>query len=197
MYAALPLDKPLVSSICPRKVTLYFPAEQFTNVTGREYAMMDDMIVNGTSEDRMLAVLCRPTSPDRPHYDKRIPLTSGEQIAAWLPEVQAIPEEIRTYLHVVFSGYRINLYETYKDWLFPSSAGSGSDDDKKQESGGLDFGWWGAFISIAKDGVFGTYEQVLNTPIHNICMHLVKEVEESRSIQEQHDHAVAAAKMKS
>lgn len=196
LYSQLPIERPVLHYICPRKVALYFPAEDFTNVTGREYALFDDMIMQDGQEDKILAVLCRPTNPTRPKSDKRIPLTSRDDIEAWLPEVQAIPQEIRTYLHAIFSGYRVKLYETYKDWIFTPPTRV-TDDDQPESTSTLDFGWWGAFLSIAKDGVFGTYDEVLQTPIHNICMHMAKEAEEALRLQEHQDHALALARMKS
>lgn len=218
LHADLPLEEPLLHYICPRKVALYMPAAHFTNVTGREMALIDDMFMKEDQQDRILATLCRPAprpgllSPAinllikgrehiSPRADRRIPLTDGDQVDAWLPEIQAIPQEIRTYLHAVFSGWKLRFYETYREWLFtppsgPSSGDADKDEPQEQQHSGLDFGWWGAYMSIAEDGVLGTYEQVLDAPIHTICMHLVRKREEYLHLQEEQDHAVARARMK-
>jgi hypothetical protein len=46
-------------------------------------------------------------------------------------------------------------------------------------SDGVNFGWDGVFLEVAKDGVFGTYEQVLNSRFHDVMLYSVKKYEDA------------------
>jgi len=58
-------------------------------------------------------------------------------------------------------------------------------DTGKEAKGGtnINFGWDGLFLEIAKDGVFGTYEQVLASKFHDVMIYSIKKYEEALAQQ--------------
>ncbi len=178
-------------------VRLYLPAAQFKTVTGREYAMLDDMyrafiqdVHDADVEAQMIALILRPAGASAdPASDPRVPLLSKDQTAAWLPAVKALPESVRAYMSMYISAHRQMIHTTYRHWLFPEKAAV--EEGQEPEDEGLNFGWWGAFMDVARDGVFGTYDQVLDTTFHSICQHLIMNVEEYRRRRQEADHAQA------
>lgn len=179
-----------------RVTRLYLPGDDFKNVTGGEYAMLSDLYeefkedADSDVESRMIALTLRPAGDtDDPASDPRVRLKSSDQARAWLPIIRALPDSVRAYMTTLISANIAEVYDRYKDWLFTSSS-------SEDESSGLNFGWWGLFMDVAQDGVFGNFDQVLATPMHTICMHQVRKVDEARRMKEEHDHAMVRAGMK-
>lgn len=52
--------------------------------------------------------------------------------------------------------------------------------DESEGSGGskVSFGWDGVFLEVAQDGVFGTYEQVLESKFHDVLIYSIKKYED-------------------
>jgi len=178
-----------------RKTKLYLPGKMFRNVTAMEYAMISDLYdefkedQNSDVESRMIAMALRPAGDsDDPASDPRIKLLSSDQAKEWLPLIRSLPDSIRAYMTTLISANIHRIYEQYKDWLF-------TDPESKEESEGLNFGWWGVFMDIAQDGVFGDYNGVLYTDIHTICAYQIRKVEEARKMRYESQHASVASRM--
>jgi hypothetical protein len=176
-----------------KKTRLHLPADQFKTVSGLEYALIDDLYrafikdMDTDIECQMIAIVLRPEgdTPD-PAADPRVKLISKDQTREWLPMVRALPESIRTYMTTLISANRVFIHDTYEYWLFPESAAGDAAD-----SGGLNFGWWGAYMDVAEDGTFGDYDNVLQTAFHTLCMYMSSKVDKARALKQQHDHAMA------
>jgi len=186
-------------------IRLHLPSAQFTNVTGLEYVLLDDMYKKyieyrrPDDEARMIAMMLRPAgaSPD-PASDPRVQLLSSKQAEAWYPLVRSLPDSIRAYMTTLISANRDQLHQMYGPWLFSGSGietKEGDDQVSTPEPEGLNFGWWGAFLDIAQDGVFGDHDHVLQTPIHTICTHMIRKVDEARRRKQEHDHAMIRSGM--
>jgi hypothetical protein len=143
----------------------------------------------------MIAYMLRPTGPTAdPDSDERVKLTSPDQTKRWLHLVRLLPESIRTYMTMYISACRADIFDRYGEWLFTASSDHGSpvtDHEEEAESSGFDLGWHGAFLDIAKDGTFGTYDDVCHTAIHTICIYMSRKVQEARELQQQYDHQQA------
>ena len=138
----------------------------------------------------MIALMLRPcdyrsSTPD----DHRVKLTSTAQTQEWLPIIKALPESIRTYMTTLISANRVLFYNAYGHWLFPQKP---KGDDGEVSDEGSNFGWWGAMLDVAEDGVFGTYEQVLDTPHHTVCQHMIRKIDAARRSKQEHDHMLAS-----
>lgn len=184
---------------------LYLPSDKFASVTCLEYVLLDELyteyIVDQDPERelRLVAIVARPSGPsDDPASDPRVKLLSIEQTDQWMDTVRRLPESIRVYIITLISANRALVHEQYGHWLFTSTPAvvpdqDGGEIDTQPSDSGLNFGWWGAYLDVAADGVFGTYDQVLHTAFHTVCMHMVRKVEAARLRQQEHDHARARA----
>lgn len=47
------------------------------------------------------------------------------------------------------------------------------------DNNGVDFGWDGVFMEVAKDGVFGTYQEILDTSFHTVLIYTIKKYEDA------------------
>lgn len=182
---------------------LYLPGKSFQNVTALEYALLDDSYrkfrpdLNTDYEAQMIAVMLRPAGegPDTAS-DPRIQLKSRAQANEWLPAVRALPEAIRTYMTTLVSANRQFIHDAYGDYLFPEAPPiQEGQEEQEEQAEGLDFGWWGVMMDVAQDRVFGNYDQVLQTPIHLLCMYMSKKIEAARVERQEHEHALARAGM--
>ena len=78
------------------------------------------------------------------------------------------------------------MHELYHSHLFDAPDGA----EHQGPSLGVqrfDLGWWGTFMRVAKQGVFGKLEEVHQSFIHDICGFLAQE----RSDQRQREQASA------
>lgn len=190
---------------------LYLPCAEWANVVGMEYALVDDLYHQYLEaspadaqdiQERMIAIILRPAGPsDDPHSDPRTRLVSLQQTETWLSVVRSISPGIKAYITLLISANIQHIHDSYQRWLFPQSQESDDSSDLTASSGtgdlgggGLNFGWWGAFMDVASDGIFGDLDRVHQTPIHTICMHLIRQVERAR--QTKIEHQMAAARMR-
>lgn len=184
---------------------LYLPSAMFANVTAMEYVLLDEKyaqyIVDQDPEIelRLVSIVLRPAGPSPdPASDPRVKLLSIEQTDQWIDTVRRLPESIRVYIITLISANRAMVHEQYGHWLFSSTPTAvtdqdGGEIDTQPTESGQDFGWWGAYLDVAADGVFGTYDQVLHTAFHDVCMHMVRKVEAARLRKQEQDHARARA----
>jgi len=164
--------------------TMYhLPAARFTNVTCLEYALINDYydaFISGgdqMSQDKLISIMLRPAGINADTFsDKRVKLVSSAQAATWLPDIAQLPAGIKAYITMLASANIQFIYDTYGDWIFKQVEPVTEDEDpllSQEEDSGPDFRWWGTFMSIASDLLFGNVESVHHTDIHSICQHLV------------------------
>jgi len=185
---------------------LYLPTAAFNNVTGLEYTLIDDLYSefiktqDADVECRMIAFTLRPGVGYAAGLDdgmelpliQRIKLTSPAQITAWLPLITLLPLSIRTYMTMLISANRADFHDRYGPWLFEQQSTNADDGlDAEADEAGYDIGWHGAFMDIAADGVFGTYDDVCHTAHHTICIYMCRKVQEARDRQREYDHQQA------
>lgn len=179
---------------------LYLPSANFSNVVGIEYGLIDDMYQEfrpGQDPDierRMIAVILRPGTSDAGKStigDPRVKLESKSETEDWLRYIEALPETVRAYITMFISANRADIYDTYKD-LFERPAES-----SEGASTGVNFGWWGTYMDVAEDGIFGTYDDVLQTSIHNILIHLYRKWDAYQREKRELEHARLVAGLKS
>lgn len=171
---------------------LYLPSAHFSNVVGIEYGLLDDMYQefrpgqDPEIERQMIAVVLRPAAisdSKRIIGDPRVRLDTKGETETWMRYVEALPESVRAYITMLISANRADIYDTYQD-LFRRS-----DDTTEGGSTGVNFGWWGTFMDVAEDGIFGTYDQVLQTSIHNILIHLYRKWDAYQREKREMEHA--------
>ena len=141
------------------------PGDGFENATCLQWALADEYFqAIGTGDEaaamNLAAVILRSKTNDR----KDVAATAKE-----LADIQA------TYLAALvsyFAGVKAYVHKVYGAYLFKK------DDDEEQPTG-PQFGWWGVFLSVAESGTFGTYEQVLQTNFHTLCVYLVQKQQEA------------------
>ncbi len=184
---------------------LHMPSDKFASVTCLEYVLLDELYTeyivdqDPEREHRLVSIVLRPSGPsDDPASDPRVKLLSIEQTDQWVDAVRHLPESIRVYIITLISANRAMVHEQYGHWLFTETPAvvpdqNGGEIDTQPTDSGLNFGWWGAYLDVAADGVFGTYDQVLHTPFHTVCMHMVRKVEAARLRKQEQDHARARA----
>lgn len=178
---------------------LHLPSDHFANVTCLEYVLLDEKYeeyLQAPSEDiaaELIAIILRPPGHTAdPAADARTPLLSKEQKDAWVSQVRSLPLSARAYMMYLISANRQYVFDTYGHWLFKEPAGAASGDDSSPASG-LNMGWWGTYLDVAEDGIFGTYEQVLHSAFHDVCAHMIRKVQAARERQQAVDHAALRA----
>lgn len=77
--------------------------------------------------------------------------------------------------------YLLEFYSNCRDKIHRMAKVLFEDGDSK--SGGLNLGWNGIFLSLAEENVFGSYQEVLETPIHDIIIYLLKRHEDNKKLQ--------------
>lgn len=184
---------------------LYLPQPKMEFTTCREYMLIDDVwgeyigSQDPEVEMRLIALMARPAGIS-PYMvsDPRVLLQSEQQCASWMPAIRALPGSTRIYIVTLISAMRSYVYTTYKDWLFSSLSGEGqtgtdgqgvTPEEEEEPTDGISLGWLGAFMDVAADGLFGTYDQVLDAEFHAVCLHMIRKVEQARLLRMEHDHA--------
>lgn len=191
------------SSFRHRGTTYYLPKPHFENGTCLEFALASDYYdkfrESQSAQDLLLivATLCREANPDKTAADLvgdvRAPLTDRGQAEERAKRLSTLPPEIAAWVLYYFVGVKLLIRETYHD-LFEEPADpveEDDDDDNPQQEepagNGPRFGWWSTFLQVAKTGVLGDYNTLLQRRMHLLCMTLMEqhdEAEKMRALQE-------------
>lgn len=196
---------PIAKYIVCGTVKLWLPAAKFSNVSGREYMLIDQLyqkwkdshFTDAQVESEMIAILCRPFAHNDDPSDKRVPFKSKAQTERWIDLVKNLPPSVRLTVLYLISANRKFIADVYGHWLFeqPSTVTDGeTEENNTPESDGMNFGYMGMFLDIAQDGVFGDYERVLDTSIHTLFAHQVRKVDQYRKEKQRMDHQLAQSK---
>lgn len=199
---------PIASYIESEGQRLYLPTARLEYSTCREYMMLDTLWEEYHAgqgelhdiETRLIALLLRPAGYS-PYAaaDPRVIIRSEAELAPWLPAVRALSESTRVYVITLIGALRRDVYETYHDYLFtdtpPSIIAEEDPSEQAPATDGLNLGWMGAYLDVAADGIFGTYDQVLDALFHEVCAHMMRKVDETRRRRIDQDHAALRARM--
>lgn len=192
------------SSFRHRGTTYYLPKPYFENGTCLEFALASDYydkLRESQSPEEVLlivATLCREANPDRLTADQigdvRTPLTDRTQAEERATRLASLPHEIAVWVFYYFVGVKMLIRETYHD-LFEDPAEPADEEEEEEDpvqreepaNTGPRFGWWSTFLQVAKTGVLGDYNTLLQRRMHLLCMTLMEqhdEAEKMRAAQE-------------
>jgi hypothetical protein len=170
-----PLLKPIRTKIRIGFTNYYSPAENMTNMSAVEYQFCDFKLTKlGQAKnpeqiiDLIISALYRPhgsgfTSTDyREAFDMERVKANARHISKMKPEDKVI---ILTWFICCHQA----MYKRYK--VIFDKTGSETESSKESNSGLM-----GLFFTIAETGIFGTFEQVLNTNIHTLFTYWAKKV---------------------
>jgi len=161
---------PIVERIDFQGVAYWMPLEAFNDGTGIQFALADSFLKQylETQADSRLA--CLVATILRPKTtDLQLEIRSREQVEAESIALSKLPMEVSMMVLTYFLGVKQLVADWYGDYAF------GDEETECLETMHFPkFGWWGLFNSIAETGVFGTYIQVLQTPLHRLMMHTVE-----------------------
>lgn len=158
--------------------TYRMPRAEFDDGTAWQYAAADDYYrkyietSNETDLDRLISVLLTDKR------DKK-PLTDRDEVEKRAGVFRKMKDYERIVILAYFSGIKQRIYDNYSSWLFTAEGSGGT---------GVNFGWWGRYLDIAKTGVFGTVERVYEARFYDIIVFLIQEKEyylaEKRAMEE-------------
>lgn len=175
-----------------------FPTPKGQNMTAIEYAAADDYYkaLDGGDEHALFllaATLWRERDADGAaalrRGDVRVPLFDKAEAEARAERLKDAPPEILMQALLYFAGIKMYMHRVYRTWLFEQDEEEDEeeDDDTPPPTGrgsdGPDFGWWGAFQWVAEVGLFGAVPQVYQTPIHDVCVFMVRKRIEANRLQ--------------
>lgn len=171
---------------------LYLPKQRFNDVDGMEYALVDDAYseimaeMDVQAQLRMIAYILRPGE-----NGKRKKLEGPGEINDWIHLVERLPLSIISYLTSLISLNREDIYDSYGEWLFSAPPAADDEDmravdpeEDDEEEDPLDYRWHTLFMEIAKDGIFGTLDQVYRTSIHTICIYQSRKIQRIREMEQ-------------
>jgi hypothetical protein len=165
-------------------VTYRMPKAEFDDGTAWQYAAADDYYrkyveasigqepskkSQGKSEksqgeehlDRLISVLLTDVRHKKA-------LTDRDEVERRAGVFRKLKDYERVVILAYFSGIKQRIYDNYSSWLFTSEGSGGT---------GVNFGWWGRYLDIAKSGVFGTVDKVYETRFYDIIVFLIQEKE--------------------
>jgi len=190
---------PIAPYIETHRRRFYLPTARLAYSTCREYMMLDSLFDQYRSEPsdeleiRIIALMVRPWSGQDGHYpDQRVSIIAEEETIGWRAEIEALPEAIRAYLMTLICAMRRSVFDAYGDYLFEQPPAdpeeTGVDPSELEDDTGINLGWMGAFLDVAADGVFGTFDQVLDAQFHDVAAHMCRKIDEARRrrIDDQH-----------
>lgn len=186
-----------------RGYTYYLPKAQFENGTCLEFALASDYYdkfrETKTPEDLLMivATLCREANPDTAAAqligDVREPLTDRAQVEVRAQALKDLPMEYAVWVLYYFTGVKLLIRDTYHDLFDEATPAPEEEEDdetpkvEEDKPDGPRFGWWSTFIQVAKTGVLGDYNTLIQRRMHLLCMTLMEqhdEAEKIRAIQE-------------
>lgn len=142
----------------------YLPGDGFEEATCLQWALADEyfhaMEKDANAVMNLAAVIITHEVTDR------------KDVAAM---AAAMRDTDATYLAALvsyFAGVKTYVHKMYGSYLFKQA-------DEDDQPRGPQFGWWGVFLSVAESGTFGTYDQVLQTNFHTLCVYLVQKQQEA------------------
>lgn len=158
--------------------TYHMPLPNFENGSGIGYTLADEYfdqwIESGQGDDANLllaTLLCVH------RQGERVPPGSREEVERRANRLRHLGPEWAAQALMYWMATRQYVHDTYGDWLFNSTDA----EEQQATRPGFSLGWWGLWMDVAKDGLFGTVEQVHATNFHTLCVYLIKQEEAARA----------------
>lgn len=163
-------------------------APKLENATANEFVLADDYYQKFMESHQvkylnlLCATLCRPSltgSKAIELEDNRIPIVSRLQIerSAWKWKFIRMWKKFTIIAY--FSACKLYIHNTYGPYLFSGSGES----EGQAKSTGINFGWLGAFMTIAENGIFGSYEEVMRTRFHTLAYYMLKKNQDQKEAE--------------
>ncbi|MBL7780689.1 MAG: hypothetical protein JNM22_05680 [Saprospiraceae bacterium] len=160
------------------------PRPKFENGTCLEFVLADgyyeDFVETGDPAAllRIVATLCREPKTDLQEAlktgDERVTLHQKEEVEYRAQQLSTLDPAITSAVLLYFLGVKKYIADTY--WmLFEDTKKQEDGGDQESDGSGPRFGWWSIFMQVAKDRLYGSYDDVLQHRLHKICVHLVEQ----------------------
>lgn len=151
------------------------PKSKLSNVVGIEFAYADAQFQNFVDPkrrnpkalDKLLAALCRP---QKVNLDIRNPEYNGDPREKFNSEIAEDRSEEFAKLPIEIKMTVLFFFVGCKKWIMKHF--KFTSDEKS--STGLNLGWTGMLMDLAKTTVFGDFEKTCFTPLHTILVYLKK-----------------------
>lgn len=165
----------------------HLPKAKFEDGVAIEFPMADRFLEAFTKTGevadlmKLVGTLAREKMPTTPIFKKspRALLLSREDAENRAEILRGLPLETAMSVLLYFVGIKEYIAQNYGQFLFDED----EEDDVNIQSATAhfpNFGWWSAYLQIAESGVFGNYEQVLQTNFHRVIMFLIEKRKEAK-----------------
>jgi hypothetical protein len=182
----------LIDHFTHKGKTYWTPEESLFDLCGFEFNECEsfaELMTANTEEsakalDMLCAVLCSPTH-ERARYN-------ANEASHRRDEFADLPGWVKLYLARHYVGCKQRLAELYEPIFATASSDKKNEEEEEHEP--ASFGWIGTFMNIAYCGPFGTFEQVGQTNLHDICAYLVicKERADKQAEQQQRQQSITS-----
>jgi hypothetical protein len=175
MFIPSPDPIPYIQWFMYNKSKYRLPEPYFDRMSAVEFTIASEYL-KSYFDTKDAIFLCKLTSVlARPVLNGvRVPIEKRSDAEALEPLFADLPDGYALACFYYFRGCHAFAEETYHI-LYDAQ----NDDIQlialKAIEHAPDFGLWGTLLSVAKTGVFGTYEQVLKTPMHSIFLYLCEQ----------------------
>lgn len=147
---------------------------------------------------KILAVLARTKVLDKDlNIKTRKKLRVADQLDGWIIPLKNLDPEYGIIALMYVDSVLKFVKETYGPLLFVQEEEESADQDEdalmEKPSSTEPLGWYGVAMNVARDGVYGTFDEVLQTPFHDVAAYLVKQALERK----EHEKHMASIKGKS
>lgn len=194
-----PLDETILPEYRHQGRLFYLPKSKMSNVMCIEYWLADEYYMrflekkDETDLDKLCAVLMRPKSTNQEQIlkrdDTRAALTGRREVEQRALKFAGLPQSVKLYVLAYFSGTKLYVSNTFGEYIFNQE-----ENENGEGSGGADFGWYGAFQSVAENNIFGNLQSVINdTNFFDLCVYLVRKKQQHDKAVEEQNKRVAAA----
>ncbi len=184
---------PLLEEFKHNGVTYVLAKAEGNNVRCSEYAFADGYLEDFAEDPseinmlRIIATYAREESYDKElslkRSDRRVPIYSRDEVDARAKELKGLAPEVATAVFIYAIGLKKFVHDMYAEWLFggtPDPDDDEPDDEPEPHSDDPDFGWWGIYMRLGKEGAFGNIDQVHQSFLHDVCAYLVQEEVQAR-----------------
>lgn len=164
--------KNMTEPIFPEKkingIKYRMPKSEFENGTAFQYAIADEYYMKYIEShdekelDNLISALLIDTKKEKQHSDR-------DMIEKRAFTFRKFKDFERVAILAYFSAVKLKIYNNYAPWLFMS--------DESGSGGGINFGWWGRYIDIAKTSIFGKLDEVYEARFYDIIVFLIQEKE--------------------
>jgi hypothetical protein len=174
-FVPSPNPIPYIRWFTHEKTEYQLPKEHFDGMKAIEFIVADEYfsacVASPSRENllRLATVLARPLL-----NGVRVAIQQRTDAEALFSAFQTLPEGYALACYFYFAGCHAFVKETYSI-LYQFETDELTPVIERAVEKTPDFGLWGTCLQVAKTGVFGTYEAVLQTDMHRLFLHLCEE----------------------